>query len=74
MNTKIKTAAGLIFPAIGAGLVYVSYSNFYSISADSPYADKNPIINAVLIIVGGLAVLVGVIMLIQVISSNKKPR
>lgn len=74
MGNKAKTAFALILPAIGAGLVYVSYSSYYSISADTPYADKNPIINIILIAIGGLALLIGLMMLFQIFSNKKKTR
>jgi len=77
MGNKAKVAFSLILPAIGAGLVYSSYSSYssyYSISADSPYADKNPVINIILIVVGGLALLIGLMMLFQIFSNKKKAK
>jgi uncharacterized membrane protein YidH (DUF202 family) len=74
VGNKSKTALGLILPAIGVGLVYASYSSYYSISADSPYADKNPVINIILIAIGGLALLIGLMMLFQIFSSKKKSK
>ncbi len=74
MGNKAKVAFSLILPAIGAGLVYASYSSYYSISADSPYADKNPIINIILIVIGGLALLIGLMMLFQIFSNKKKAK
>ena len=74
MGNKAKIAFSLILPAIGAGLVYTSYSSYYSISADSPYADKNPVINIILIAMGGLALLIGLMMLYQVFGNKKKTK
>lgn len=74
MGNKAKIAFSLILPAIGAGLIYVSYSSYYSISADTPYADKNPIINIIMIAIGGLALLIGLMMLYQIFSSKKKTK
>lgn len=74
MDSKAKIAFGLILPAIGAGLVYVSYSSYYSISADSPYADKNPVINIILIAIGSLALVIGLVILFQIFTTNKKGR
>lgn len=72
MGKKTKAAFSLILPAIGAGLVYVSYTNYYSINADSPYADKNPVINIILIVIGSLALLIGLMMLYQIFLAKKK--
>jgi len=74
VGNKAKIAFSLILPAIGAGLVYTSYSSYYSISADSPYADKNPVINIILIAMGGLALLIGLMMLYQVFGNKKKTK
>ena len=74
MGNKAKVAFSLILPAVGAGLVYVSYNSYYSISADSPYADKNPVINIILIVIGSLALLIGLMMLFQIFSNKKKTR
>ena len=72
MGKKTKTALGLILPAIGAGLVYVSYNSSNSISADSPYAESNPVINIVLILLGILSLLIGIMVLIQVFTIKSK--
>lgn len=74
MVNKAKVAFSLVLPAIGAGLIYVSYTSYNSISADSPYTDKNPVINVVLIVVGGLVLLIGLMMLFQIFSNKKKTR
>lgn len=74
MGNRGRTAFALILPAIGAGLIYVSYSSYYSISADTPYADKNPVINIILIAIGGLALLIGLMMFFQIFSNKKKTK
>ena len=72
VGNKSKTALGLILPAVGIGLVYASYTSYNTINADSPYADKNPVINIILIAIGGLALLIGLMMLFQIFSGKKK--
>ena len=74
MGSKAKVAFSLILPAIGAGLIYTSYTSYYSINADSPYADKNPVINVILIAVGALALLIGLLMLFQIFVNKKKTK
>ena len=44
MEKKWQTLFSLILPAIGAGLVYVGYNDYFSIKADNPYADKSPLL------------------------------
>ncbi len=74
MNQKLQAGLGLILPAIGAGLVYVGYNSFFSVSADSPYAEKNLPVLITVISLGSISLIIGLVILAKMflIKSNKK--
>lgn len=71
MSKKIKTTLGVIFTAVGAGLVYVGFNDYYSASADSVTSNEFWYLSVIMIIVGAFVLLTGIISLIFVFASNK---
>lgn len=72
MGKKTQTAMALVLSAVGAGLVYVGYNNYSSVSADNPYAVKNPTSLVFLIIIGVVLLALGILMAIFALKSKKK--
>ena len=72
MSKKSQAAVSLIFPAIGAGLVYVSYNDYISVRADNPYAQKNSTLLVTLMIAGLIVLAVGIIMIYHLLRSKQK--
>ena len=72
MTKKSQAMVSLVFPAIGAGLIYVGYGSYVSVSADNPYAEKNPALLTILIVVGLAILIAGVIVAYQMIKGKKR--
>lgn len=72
MGKKTQAVISLTFTAIGAGLVYVSYNNYISISADDPYTQSNSISIIVPIVVGLIVLALGLVVLYDLIKGSKK--
>lgn len=72
MTKKSQAALSLLLPAIGAGLVYASYNNYISISADDPYTQDNPVLLVSLTIIGLVIMAFGIIIFFNLFKGNKK--
>ena len=72
MGKKTQTAVALVLSAVGAGLIYVGYNNYSSVSADNPYAVKDPTSLVFLMIVGMVVLILGILMTIFALKSKKK--
>lgn len=71
MSKRIRTTLGVVFSAIGAGLVYIGFNDYYSASADSAASSDFWYISFIMIITGAFVLLTGVISLIFVFATTK---
>lgn len=73
MGKKSRAALSLILPAVGAGLIFVGYNNYVSVSADDPYTKNNSVLLIALIIAGLIILAVGLIVFFNLFrkKSNK---
>lgn len=72
MSKKSQAASSLLLPAIGAGLIFVGYNNYISVSADDPYTQDNSALLIALIIAGLIILALGLIVFFNLFKGNKK--
>ena len=71
MKKKSQAALSLLLPAIGAGLIYVGYQNYVTVSADDPYVQKNSTLLTTLIISGLVLLALGIFVAYRMIKGRK---
>jgi uncharacterized protein HemY len=72
MSRKSQAAISLILPAIGAGLVFVGYNNYISVSADDPYTKNNSVLLITLIIAGLIFLAFGLFVFLKLFKGSNK--
>lgn len=74
MEKKGQAIFSLILPAIGAGLIYVGYNDYFSVRADNAYANNSPLLMIIFMIIGAAFLAIGIIVFIYLFSSKSKKK